>query len=325
MCGENETLSLDMKRKPTISVRRVHFEDFDGHEFERLALAYLIRKVKYKTIEWYGETGSDLGRDIWIVEVDGSTMCVQCANRKQLAFAKVQHDLERIESGEHGIPKTFIVIAGASVSSQLRKRIKKAATDRGILSSEVWSGSEFEERLRAEAEPLLKRFAGGEAFPDSPEEMKVFVASATGKMSDEDILKTIAVIFDRPAFSTPFFHESNLPNFKQAITDTIEALNTGVRHTKEGREIPRIPTRHEVENETTKEQLRLIQLKLIQLRAAYDSLLRTGELRLCSCGDQNCSAVMMSDSAIRELDTLRNELLGDFRRLYPKFSVRVGF
>jgi hypothetical protein len=34
-------------------------------------------------------------------------------------------------------------------------------------------------------------------------------------------------VFDRPAFYTPIHHESNLEDFKQAITDTIKAIGTG--------------------------------------------------------------------------------------------------
>ena len=36
-------------------------------------------------------------------------------------------------------------------------------------------------------------------------------------------------VFDRPAFYTPIHQESNLGDFKQAITDTIQALGTRCR------------------------------------------------------------------------------------------------
>ena len=44
----------------------------------------------------------------------------------------------------------------------------------------------------------------------------------------------MAECFDRPAFDTPFRDESNVPDFKKAITDTIEALNTGIHRLRDG-------------------------------------------------------------------------------------------
>jgi len=46
-----------------------------------------------------------------------------------------------------------------------------------------------------------------------------------------------------PAFYTPFNSESSIPAFKKAITDTIEAINTGVHRLRDGTEIRRIPNR----------------------------------------------------------------------------------
>lgn len=50
--------------KPATYVQPVHFEDFDGVQFERLVFAYHARTESWKSLEWYGQTGSDLGRDI---------------------------------------------------------------------------------------------------------------------------------------------------------------------------------------------------------------------------------------------------------------------
>ena len=52
--------------KPSKYVQPIHFEDFDGSQFERLVFAYHARAEKWKSLEWYGQTGSDLGRDIWV-------------------------------------------------------------------------------------------------------------------------------------------------------------------------------------------------------------------------------------------------------------------
>jgi len=50
------------------TVQRAHFEDFGGPEFERLVFAYHLR-AGWRDLAWYGQTGSDLGRDIIGVEL----------------------------------------------------------------------------------------------------------------------------------------------------------------------------------------------------------------------------------------------------------------
>jgi hypothetical protein len=63
--------------KPATSVHPIHFEDLDGSEFERLVLAYHWRTDHWRSLEWYGQAGSDLGRDIWGIRDDGETVCIQ--------------------------------------------------------------------------------------------------------------------------------------------------------------------------------------------------------------------------------------------------------
>jgi hypothetical protein len=48
-----------------LTVQSVHFDDFDGHQFERLVFAYLLRTDNWLSIEWYGQAGGDSGRDFW--------------------------------------------------------------------------------------------------------------------------------------------------------------------------------------------------------------------------------------------------------------------
>jgi hypothetical protein len=45
------------------TVRPVHFEDFSGAEFERLVFAYHLCEG-WTDLAWFGQTGSDQGRDI---------------------------------------------------------------------------------------------------------------------------------------------------------------------------------------------------------------------------------------------------------------------
>ena len=41
------------------------------------------------------------------------------------------------------------------------------ARPNGVRDCDIWSGAEFEEFLRRDAELLLKRFIEGEVFPDT--------------------------------------------------------------------------------------------------------------------------------------------------------------
>jgi hypothetical protein len=314
---------------PNRIVQPVHFEDFDGHQFERLVFAYLIRTDNWLSLEWYGQTGSDSGRDIWgIRERDGhpqgQKVCVQCANHKSLAYRKVQEDFEKILKGPNGKPDAFVVVAGGTVSATLRDKTKKLCEKKQVYASEIWSGKEFEERLRAKAESLLKRFVEGKEFPDAPADLRNF-AEAITPQSDDEILALMAGLFDRPAFYTPFHQESSIPAFKKAITDTIEALNTGIHRLRDGTEIRRIPSRHSIRSPETKRKLSQIERMLGELRAKYDKSVKTGDIRPCGCNVPDCPVFFVSPRVAREMDHLREEILEAFRGLYPEFDVRLGW
>ena len=210
--------------KLTRTVQPVHFEDFSGHQFERLVFAHHLRTEKWRTIEWYGQSGSDLGRDIWGERETGGSLCIQCVNRKTTAATKITRDLDQIVRAPGGIPDTVLVVCASSVSAKLRDKVKEHAHNKGIAQCDIWSGHEFEERLRRDAENLLKRFIEGETFPDDPEDLRRLTDSKA--VGDDAVVERIIRVLDRPAFHTPFHQESSLPAFRQAIGDTIQALNT---------------------------------------------------------------------------------------------------
>jgi hypothetical protein len=60
------------------------------------------------------------------------------------------------------------------VSAKARDKIKAHGKTKGIFNCDIWSGEEFEERLRSCCESLLKRFVEGESFPDEPKELRKF-------------------------------------------------------------------------------------------------------------------------------------------------------
>jgi hypothetical protein len=161
------------------TVQPVHFEDFSGQQFERLVFAYHLRTEKWRTLEWYGQSGSDLGRDIWGKRESGRSLCIQCVNRKTTAASKVTRDLDKIVQASGGIPDEVLVVCASGVSAKLRDKLKEHAGKRGVTRIDIWSGPEFEERLRKDAESLLKRFIGGETFPDDPSDLAHFIANAS--------------------------------------------------------------------------------------------------------------------------------------------------
>lgn len=314
---------------PNRIVQPVHFEDFDGHQFERLVFAYLLRTDKWLSLDWYGQAGGDSGRDMWgIRERDqypkGQQVCVQCTNQKSLPYKKVQEDLKKILGGPNGKPDVFIVVTGGTVSATLRDKTKNLCVKEKIYTHEIWSGKEFEERLRAKVESLLKRFIDGVEFPDTPRDIYDFVASSEPQ-SDDEIIGLMTGLFDRPAFYTPFNQESSIPAFKKAITDTIEALNTGIHRLRDGTEIRRIPSRHAIQSPATKKILSQVEQILVELRGIYDEGIKNGEIRLCGCNDPDCPVFFVSPGIANEMDRLRREILDTLRRLYPPFDVRLAW
>ena len=308
---------------PAKLVQRIHFEDFDGSQFERLVFAYHWRSEKWRSLEWYGQTGSDPGRDIWGIRDNetpaGESVCIQCANRKELTFAKVEKDLAKILKAPNGTPHCFRIVAASTISARKRDRIKEHVKSFGISECDLWSGAEFEEFSRHGAETLLKRFVDGEEFPDAPEDLKK-LAESTQPRTDNEVLALYAQAFDRPAFYTPIHQESNLGDFKQAITDTIQALGTGIRKARDGHLIDRIPSRHQLKSAPLRAQIQAVEIALSQLRAKYDDMVRSGMVRHCQCDKPDCPTYFFEPpQAARELERLRNDALRLFRSAYPAF------
>lgn len=309
--------------EPSIHVKRVHFEDFDGSEFERLVFAYHWRSDDWRSLEWYGQTGGDLGRDIWGVRRSGETVCIQCVNRKNLTFAKIANDIAKVLKAAHGVPHRFRVVAQSTISAKMRDRIKKHVQELEIKECDTWSGAEFEEFLRHGSELLLKRFIDGEAFPDGADDIKK-VAEAAKSLTDDETLALYSRLFDRPAFYTPIHQESNLGDFKQAITDTIQALGTGIWKARDGHVIDRIPSRHQLQSAALRGKLQVVEMALSRLRAKYDEMMRSGALRHCQCNDPNCATFFFQPyHAAHELQRLRDDAVAAFRDAYPAFRPRA--
>jgi hypothetical protein len=309
--------------KPARYVQPIHFEDFDGAQFERLVFAYHAHTESWKSLEWYGQVGSDLGRDIWGIREDGTlsgeSVCIQCVNRKNLTFAKAKVDIDKVLHADNGVPKRFRVVARSKVSADMRDKIKSHAKLSRIDQCDVWSGGEFEEFLRRGAESLLKRFFEGETFPDAPSDLRTF-AQADAPLNDDEALALMAKLFDRPAFYTPIHQESNLPDFKQAITDTIQALGTGIWKARDGNVIARIPSRHQVKDPILHKKIQSVEKALAKLRAKFDELTKSGVVKRCGCGQADCSVYSMPPEVAHDLEQLRRDVLTLFRSAHPTFE-----
>lgn len=306
--------------KAVVSVHPIHFEDLDGSNFERLVFAYHWRADKWCSLEWYGQAGSDLGRDIWGVLEDGETVCIQCANRKNLTFAKIAGDIAKVLKAPNGVPHRFRVVAQSTISAKMRDRVKAHVLSLGVKECDTWSGTEFEEFLRHGSELLLKRFFDGEPFPDAPDDLKK-LAEYAKPLTDDETLALYARVFDRPAFYTPIHQESNLGDFKQAITDTIQALGTGIWKARDGNVIERIPSRHQLKRPDLRTKLQAVEMALSRLRARYDEMTRTGVLRHCQCNNPNCPTFYFQPyEAAHELQRLRDDAVSAFRNVYPHFT-----
>jgi hypothetical protein len=304
---------------PAKYVQAIHFEDLDGSQFERLVFAYHARTEKWKSLEWYGQAGSDLGRDIWGVRKDEESVCIQCVNRKNLTFAKAEEDISKVLKAVNGTPHQFRIVARSNISAKMRDKIKKHVTTLGVRECDTWSGTEFEEFLRHRAESLLKRFFDGETFPDAAPELLAF-AQASVPMNDNDALALMAKLFDRPAFYTPIHAESNLGDFKQAITDTIQALGTGICQTRNGQLITRVPSRQQLRDETQRKQIQAVEKALAKLRARFDELTQSSIIRHCGCDKPDCPVYFMEQEPAQELERLRSDALRLFRSAHPAFE-----
>ena len=311
---------------PNVTVRPVHFEDFGGSDFERLVFAYHLR-IGWHGLAWYGQTGSDQGRDIIGIEPCDQgrerRTVIQCVNRESLTQAKAEHDMANAVAAPTGAPDAFRFVCRSTVSAQRRDEIERAARNLGVREVTIWSGSEFEEHLRLHAEFLLRRFIEGVVFPDDGTGLSAF-ADDFSEVGDAEALNLIGRAFDRPAFRTPFMIESYLPAFLQAIEDTIGALNTGVWKTRDGVEIRRIPSLHHIRDVHIRGELQQTVRALDALRRLFKRGLDEGRIKHCPCGQPDCPTFMVEHSAAAELDRERTQLLDRLGRIIPNFDVRIN-
>jgi hypothetical protein len=122
--------------------------------------------------------------------------------------------------------------------------------------------------------------------------------------ADAEIVAILTNALDRPAFRTPFRHESSLERFREAIVETIETLNTG--RVKGGLHLS---SKYQIRDPNLRAEVDRIVQSLVALRAAFDNFVRTGSIRHCDCGHADCPVYFFEDDAINEMDKRRRKLL----------------
>ena len=130
--------------------------------------------------------------------------------------------------------------------------------------------------------------------------------------SDDEIIVALTRVMDRPAYRTPFHHESSLPRFREAIAETIETLNTG--HSQQGLHLP---SKSQIRDTTLRASVDRIIEALVSLRATFDNFLRTERIRPCGCGQPDCPVYFLSEEAAREMDKRRRAILTLAHSLNP--------
>ncbi|MDI3598799.1 hypothetical protein QK358_06330 [Pseudomonas aeruginosa] len=307
----------------TVTVSPIHFEDYSGIQFERLVFAYHVH-AGWRDLAWRGQSGGDQGRDISGVEPfddrPARKTIIQCANRDTLTLAKAKADMTKAVNATGGRPDAFKFISRGTVSDTSRVRIEQAAAALGVAHVTIWSGVEFEENLRLRAEYLLHRFVHGIEFPDAEAEIRRFVDDFPD-LSDAEVLQLMAAVFDRPAFYTPFHQESSLPAFRQAIEDTIGALNTGIWRAREGDEIRRIPSIHHLRDQRIRAVLEKVVRQVDELRRIFVARFKEGKIQHCGCGNPDCPTYILTHRVASELDEARRKILTTFRSVHTSFGV----
>ena len=135
-------------------------------------------------------------------------------------FRKAKEDIDKICSGPNKIPHRFVLIVGGKVSANMRTRVAEYASSKGRSIVEVWSGPEFEERLRRDTPDLIRRFCEGIGFPESVPD------TSRGKSITEQLWEDI---FDRNVAASDLLrkalvlaHELHSDEFRQWVTNELD-------------------------------------------------------------------------------------------------------
>lgn len=241
------------------------------------------------------------------------TVVIACANWKAFTLAKAIGDIDSFIKKLGAPPSEVIIVAGSTVSSDIKDKIREHARARHIEDSQTWSGAEFEEFLRFHAPSVLDRFFNGSELPDDDQALWNFV-HALNPVTGAEAAEMLANVFRRPAFTTPIQSESSLPAFKKAIGDTINALNTGIWRDREQAIVARVPSIGSFSGNEVAESLTACVETLNKLRIAFDDGLRHNTIAPCDCNVPDCPTFMMTPAMAKKLQTQRSKAMRHFAK-----------
>lgn len=134
-------------------------------------------------------------------------------------------------------------------------------------------------------------------------------ASAIEQMSDEDAILKLRNLMDRPALQDPWQWEVNFKGFQDAITDLIEAINTGYI---DGMLVTK--SRFSYSDKNTANRLEATYTQLRMLRQLFRQHVTTGEIDLVSnrCMFQTAQAGRAFDNQRNAINTQFNVLMAQF-------------
>ena len=100
-----------------------------------------------------------------------------------------------------------------------------------------------------------------------------------------------------------------MPAFRQAIADTIGALNTGIWRDREGAIISRVPPSHAFPNSRVSKGLANCSKKLNTLRMTLDEGIKANAIRPCQCNNSLCTTYIIDPPYPQRLEQERAEAL----------------
>jgi hypothetical protein len=109
------------------------------------------------------------------------------------------------------------------------------------------------------------------------------------------------------------------------MTDTIQALGTGIWRTRDGETIARLPSRHHLTDAALRSKVQAVEKTLARLRAKFDDFTRSGDITGCGCDVPDCPVFTLTPTAASELESLRRKALDLFREAYPDFEESSGW
>ncbi|WP_318441336.1 restriction endonuclease [Photobacterium leiognathi] len=313
-------------------MKKIHFEDYSGKQFEYLVYAYMARSYPWISLEWLGRAGSEGGRDIWGVRFAGyddnghiieKKVCIQCKNVVDSTGPKsIEKELDKVKNHvEKQVDEYWLV--GSRTSDYGREKIRKyAKKHNNIETVKFLDAEEFEEHLWRDTPSLARRFLSGIPFTTDMEEILSKGEHDLPPTMTERLAR-LRPIFHRNAFRLPMRNELSAYTFMQAIQGTQRALLTGSWVTNEGTKLGTVPNLSDFDKFDNYQVLVRIDGLLTDLHKVAAEIfnrmglapMTTSKSKLVETGDLFVDYCNLADSIREEIEQCLVQLYPDFKGL----------